>query len=202
MRRSTGRSEIGGAAVAITLVDVVVFLPIAFLSGIVGKYMVEFGIVVVVATLFSLFVSFTLTPMLAARWSVVKRSAAPPRSLAWFQNGFDRFTAWYRDRALPYALTHRWLTVGVLRSGWSSARSRCAGRAGSCSRSSSRTRRPVRSQDDPDLSGRHAARQTPAAVDRLERRDHEAAVRARDALDRRRQAGRLRADHRRQRRAA
>jgi HAE1 family hydrophobic/amphiphilic exporter-1 len=109
----SGRSEIGGAAVAITLVDVVVFLPIAFLSGIVGKYMVEFGIVVVVATLFSLLVSFTLTPMLAARWSIVKRSTAPPRSLAWFQTAFDHFTAWYRDRALPYALQHRWLTVGV-----------------------------------------------------------------------------------------
>jgi HAE1 family hydrophobic/amphiphilic exporter-1 len=109
----SGRGEIGGAAVAITLVDVVVFLPIAFLSGIVGKFMVEFGVVVVVATLFSLFVSFTLTPMLAARWSVVKRSVEPPPALAWFQTGFDRFTAWYRDRALPYALGHRWLTVGV-----------------------------------------------------------------------------------------
>jgi HAE1 family hydrophobic/amphiphilic exporter-1 len=109
----SGRSEIGGAAVAITLVDVVVFLPIAFLSGIVGKYMIEFGVVVVVATLFSLLVSFTLTPMLAARWSIVKRSSAPPRSLAWFQTAFDRFTAWYRDRALPYALRHRWLTVAA-----------------------------------------------------------------------------------------
>jgi hydrophobic/amphiphilic exporter-1 (mainly G- bacteria), HAE1 family len=109
----SGRSEIGGAAVAITLVDVVVFLPIAFLSGIVGKYMIEFGVVVVVATLFSLLVSFTLTPMLAARWSIVKRSSAPPRSLQWFQTAFDRFTTWYRDRALPYALRHRWQTVGA-----------------------------------------------------------------------------------------
>jgi hydrophobic/amphiphilic exporter-1 (mainly G- bacteria), HAE1 family len=109
----SGRGEIGGAAVAITLVDVVVFLPIAFLSGIVGKYMVEFGVVVVVATLFSLFVSFTLTPMLAARWSIVKRSTGAPRALAWFQTAFERFTAWYRDRALPYALAHRWLTVAV-----------------------------------------------------------------------------------------
>jgi HAE1 family hydrophobic/amphiphilic exporter-1 len=108
----SGRGEIGGAAVAITLVDVVVFLPIAFLSGIVGKYMVEFGIVVVVATLFSLFISFTLTPMLAARWSVVKRTAAPPW-LAWFQVGFDAVTRWYCDRALPWALTHRWLTAAA-----------------------------------------------------------------------------------------
>jgi multidrug efflux pump subunit AcrB len=108
-----GRGEIGGAAVAITLVDVVVFLPIAFLSGIVGKYMVEFGIVVVVATLVSLLVSFTLTPMLAARWSVRRRTAEPPRSLAWFQHGFERLTAWYRDVAFAYIIRHRWLTVSV-----------------------------------------------------------------------------------------
>ncbi|MBV8067568.1 MAG: efflux RND transporter permease subunit, partial [Candidatus Eremiobacteraeota bacterium] len=73
-----GRSEIGGAAVAITMVDVVVFLPIAFLPGIVGAYLREFGAVIVVATLFSLLVSFTLTPLLAAKWSVLKRSKARP----------------------------------------------------------------------------------------------------------------------------
>ncbi len=76
-----GRSEIGGAAVAITMVDVVVFLPIAFMPGIVGAYLREFGAVIVVATLFSLLVSFTLTPLLAARWSVKQRSMAPPRWL-------------------------------------------------------------------------------------------------------------------------
>ena len=108
-----GRGEIGSAAVAITLVDVVVFLPIAFLSGIVGKFMVEFGIVVVVATLFSLLVSFTLTPMLAARWSVKKRSAAPPRALAWFQVAFDRFTLWYRDVAFSTIIKHRWMVVAI-----------------------------------------------------------------------------------------
>jgi multidrug efflux pump subunit AcrB len=74
-----GRSEIGGAAVAITMVDVVVFLPIAFLSGIVGAWLREFGAVIVIATLFSLFVSFTLTPLLAAKWSVLKRSEGKPR---------------------------------------------------------------------------------------------------------------------------
>jgi HAE1 family hydrophobic/amphiphilic exporter-1 len=105
----SGRSEIGGAAIAITLVDVVVFLPLAFLSGFVGQYMKEFGIVVTVATLFSLFVSFTLTPVLAAKWSVLKRSAAPPRFLAWFQVGFERLNAWYQHDALPLALRHRWM---------------------------------------------------------------------------------------------
>ncbi len=74
-----GRSEIGGAAVAITMVDVVVFLPIAFLPGIVGAYLREFGAVIVIATLFSLLVSFTLTPLLAAKWSVLRRSRARPQ---------------------------------------------------------------------------------------------------------------------------
>jgi multidrug efflux pump subunit AcrB len=76
-----GRTEIGGAAVAITMVDVVVFLPIAFLPGIVGAYLREFGAVIVIATLFSLLVSFTLTPLLAARWSILKRSKEKPRWL-------------------------------------------------------------------------------------------------------------------------
>ncbi len=76
-----GRTEIGGAAIAITMVDVIVFLPIAFLSGIVGAYLREYAAVVVCATLFSLLVSFTLTPMLAAYWSVVKRAEATPKWL-------------------------------------------------------------------------------------------------------------------------
>ncbi|HEY5257449.1 MAG TPA: efflux RND transporter permease subunit [Candidatus Baltobacteraceae bacterium] len=76
-----GRTEIGSAAIAITMVDIVVFLPIAFMPGIVGEYLKEFGLVVVVATLFSLLVSFTLTPLLAAAWSVKERTPARPK---WF----------------------------------------------------------------------------------------------------------------------
>jgi HAE1 family hydrophobic/amphiphilic exporter-1 len=102
-----GRTEIGNAALAITLVDVVVFLPIAFLSGIVGKYMKEFGLVIVVATLFSLFVSFTLTPLLAGRWSVKRRSEGVPGWARWFQNAFEAVARFYHERALPWALTHR-----------------------------------------------------------------------------------------------
>ncbi len=63
-----GRSEIGLAAIAITLVDVVVYLPIAFMRGIVGRFFFSFGLTVASATLFSLLVSFTLTPMLASMW--------------------------------------------------------------------------------------------------------------------------------------
>lgn len=63
-----GRSEIGLAAIAITMVDIVVFLPIAFMGGIVGQFFRQFGVTVATATAFSLFMSFTLTPMLASRW--------------------------------------------------------------------------------------------------------------------------------------
>ena len=65
-----GRTELGAAAFAITLVDVAVFAPIAFMSGLIGEFMREFGLVVVLATAFSLLVSFTLTPMLSARWAL------------------------------------------------------------------------------------------------------------------------------------
>jgi HAE1 family hydrophobic/amphiphilic exporter-1 len=63
-----GRAEIGFAAITITLVDVVVYLPVAFTSGIVGQFFFSYGVTIAVATLFSLFVAFTLTPMLAGFW--------------------------------------------------------------------------------------------------------------------------------------
>jgi hydrophobic/amphiphilic exporter-1 (mainly G- bacteria), HAE1 family len=63
-----GRTEIGAAAVALTLTDVVVFLPVVFAGGVTGQILLEFGVTITVASLISLAVSFTLTPMLAARW--------------------------------------------------------------------------------------------------------------------------------------
>lgn len=63
-----GRAEIGMAAIAITLCDVVVFLPIAFMTGMTGQFFQQFGLTIVFATLFSLFISFTLTPMMASRF--------------------------------------------------------------------------------------------------------------------------------------
>jgi HAE1 family hydrophobic/amphiphilic exporter-1 len=105
-----GRSEIGGAAIAITLVDVVVFAPIAVMSGIIGQYMKEFGLVIVCATLFSLLVSFTLTPLLAARWALSRR----PRPLSKrnlyevvvgaFLGWFEWVKVGYHDYWLPRAL--------------------------------------------------------------------------------------------------
>ena len=61
-----GRNEIGMAAVAMTLCDVVVFLPIAFMQRATGQFFKQFGLTIVFATLMSLVVSFTLTPMLAS----------------------------------------------------------------------------------------------------------------------------------------
>ncbi|BAL82629.1 putative efflux protein [Selenomonas ruminantium subsp. lactilytica TAM6421] len=63
-----GRMEIGMAAVAITLCDAAVFMPIAFMEGMTGQFFRQFGLTIVFAGAFSLFVSFTLTPMLASRF--------------------------------------------------------------------------------------------------------------------------------------
>jgi HAE1 family hydrophobic/amphiphilic exporter-1 len=63
-----GRREIGLAAITITLVDVVIYVPVAFMSGIVGQFFYSYGVTIAAVTLFSLFVAFTLTPMLAGFW--------------------------------------------------------------------------------------------------------------------------------------
>jgi HAE1 family hydrophobic/amphiphilic exporter-1 len=98
-----GRTQIGPAAVVITLVDVVVFLPIAFLPGTVGKFLSEFALVVVVATLTSLCVSFTITPALAGNWSLLSTWKAP-KPIERFAEGFENVRQWYARRALPWAL--------------------------------------------------------------------------------------------------
>jgi HAE1 family hydrophobic/amphiphilic exporter-1 len=107
-----GRTEIGIAAIVITLVDVVVFLPISFLPGTVGLFLREFGLVVTVATLTSLFVSFTVTPSLAGRWSLLS-TWRPWPLIDSFTHGFERVRAWYATRALGWALGNRWLIVGI-----------------------------------------------------------------------------------------
>lgn len=90
-----GRTEIGWAAIAITLTDVVVYAPVAYMQGNVGQLFREFGLVIVFASLFSLFVSFTLTPMLAAHWLKKERIAPKPERKAGpvylqLQNGYTR----------------------------------------------------------------------------------------------------------------
>jgi HAE1 family hydrophobic/amphiphilic exporter-1 len=77
-----GRAQIGLAAITISLVDVAVYVPVAFTSGIVGQFFRSYGITIATAVLFSLFVSFTLTPMLAALWMKDESQPEPkPRGL-------------------------------------------------------------------------------------------------------------------------
>lgn len=107
-----GRTEIGPAAVVITLVDVVVFLPIAFLPGIAGRFLAEFALVVVAATLTSLAISFTITPALAGNWSMYSKWK-PWRVIDWFGRGFERSREVYTTRVLPWALDHPWTIFGA-----------------------------------------------------------------------------------------
>lgn len=131
-----GRSEIGLAAITITMVDIVVFLPIAFMGGIIGQFFRQFGITIAVATAFSLLMSFTLTPMLSSLWmkselskeldeiKIRKRREAGRAS---FKDHldlavgrlFDRFEAGltsidhsYRN-ILDWALNNRFLTITI-----------------------------------------------------------------------------------------
>ena len=63
-----GTNEIGLAVLATTFAICAVFVPVAFMGGVIGKFFFPFGITVAVAVLISLFVSFTLDPMLSAVW--------------------------------------------------------------------------------------------------------------------------------------
>ncbi|MDR7606572.1 MAG: efflux RND transporter permease subunit, partial [Armatimonadota bacterium] len=115
-----GRSEIGLAAVAITLVDVVVFVPLGLSGGIFGQLLRPFGLTVATVTLASLFAAFTLTPMLAARW-LRRRTGqeAPPGLSARLFAPVDRFYTWLDARyegLLRWALRRRGVVVllGVL----------------------------------------------------------------------------------------
>jgi hydrophobic/amphiphilic exporter-1 (mainly G- bacteria), HAE1 family len=107
-----GLTQIGVATIVITLVIVVVFLPISFLPGSVGLFLREFGLVVTVATLTSLFVSFAVTPALAGRWALYSQWKAWP-IVDHFTHGFERVRTWYAHRALPWALEHRTLVIVV-----------------------------------------------------------------------------------------
>ena len=103
-----GRNEIGFAALSITLVDVVVFLPLSLVTGLVGNIMREFALVVVFSTLMSLFVSFTVTPLLASRFTRLEhlsRSTLMGAFALWFEGIFGRLTAFYQQ-TLRWALRH------------------------------------------------------------------------------------------------
>ena len=113
----TGRSEIGLAALTLTTVDLVVFIPIAFMGGIIGEFFRSFGVSISVAVLISLFVSFTLTPMLASRWfkkgETLESTGEGRRGFAaGFDRGYHRFETFYRN-LLRVFLRHPWIVVTV-----------------------------------------------------------------------------------------
>lgn len=108
-----GRSEIGMAAVTITLVDVVVFVPVAFMGGIVGQFFRSFGLTVAIATLFSLLMSFTLAPMLASRWYRKGEYAEPHGGFFGAINRFYTRLEQGYERALAWALRHRGSVVYI-----------------------------------------------------------------------------------------
>lgn len=108
-----GRNEIGFAALSITLVDVVVFLPLSLVSGLIGNIMREFALVVVFSTLMSLFVSFTLTPLLASRFAKLERltrGSILARFGVLFERFFHRLTRRYAA-LLGWSLRNRWKVI-------------------------------------------------------------------------------------------
>jgi len=103
-----GASEIGLAVMATTLSIVAVFVPVAFMKGIVGKFFFEFGITVTVAVLISLFVSLTLTPMLTSRF--LSHTKKHGKVYLFLEKGFDAVFGVYRP-LLAWALRNRWTVI-------------------------------------------------------------------------------------------
>jgi len=104
-----GRNEIGFAALSITMVDVVVFVPLALVSGLIGNIMREFALVVVASTLMSLFVSFTVTPLLASRFAKLERLTNKTilgKFAVFFEGQFHKLSAEYLE-LLKWSLRHR-----------------------------------------------------------------------------------------------
>ncbi len=88
-----GTSEVAVAVIASTMTNVVVFLPIASMSSIVGQFFTEFALTVTFATIFSLLISFTMTPMLSSRFLPVQMKKG--RLGAWIEKQFDAIDHWY-----------------------------------------------------------------------------------------------------------
>ena len=119
-----GTEEIGLAVLATTLSIVAVFLPIGFMGGIIGKFFHEFGLTIVVAVLISMFVSFTLDPMLSSVWhdpAAHGSHRGPPvtlydRTLGRVTGAFERFTEQLGEsyqRLLAWSLAHPLKTLAT-----------------------------------------------------------------------------------------
>lgn len=112
-----GRNEIGFTAVSITLVDVVVFVPFLLLTNTTGKLLAPFAAVVVVSTLMSLFVSFTVTPWLASRYAnhedIATKKGIWGTFIRALEKGVDNLSNFYTT-ALQWSLNHKLIVVGII----------------------------------------------------------------------------------------
>jgi HAE1 family hydrophobic/amphiphilic exporter-1 len=118
-----GTREIGLAVLATTFSIVAVFLPIGFMQGIIGKFFHEFGLTIVAAVLISMFVSFTLDPMLSSVWHdpSIHRDGAHSSKRSFYDKTIGRVTQWFEDgthslgllyqKLLRLALNHKLATV-------------------------------------------------------------------------------------------
>jgi HAE1 family hydrophobic/amphiphilic exporter-1 len=102
--------EIGLAVLATTFSLIAIFIPVGFMGGIVGRFMKSFGLTMSFAILVSLLVSFTLTPMLAARWIKIKKEEKEKSSK---DGRFFRALDFRYSRVLSWSLAHRGLVAGM-----------------------------------------------------------------------------------------
>ena len=112
-----GTNEIGLAVMATTFAIVAVFIPVAFMDGIIGKFFLQFGITVAVAVIVSLFVSFTLDPMLSSVWRdpIKDRFKYLPwlgRLMEKVEHGIEKMHVWY-GRVLALAMRWRKATLAL-----------------------------------------------------------------------------------------
>ena len=103
-----GTKEVGMAVLATSLSLIAVFLPVAFMAGIVGRFMNSFGVTMAIAIAVSLLVSFTLTPMMAARWL---RREDLSHDASSRERGFYAVVEKVYLRLLDWAMAHRWVIV-------------------------------------------------------------------------------------------
>jgi hydrophobic/amphiphilic exporter-1 (mainly G- bacteria), HAE1 family len=110
-----GTNEIGLAVLATTLSIVAVFLPVAFMEGILGRFFLQFGVTVSVAVLISLFVSFTLDPMMSSVWYDPASEPNPKRGpIGKLVHQFERLMEWIASGykgVLRWCLRHRIITM-------------------------------------------------------------------------------------------
>ena len=109
-----GRNEIGYTAIAFTLVDVVVFLPIGLSKSMIAPILSPYALVVVMSTLLSLLVAFTVVPMITSRFaklSVFNKSKFPGIFFIWFENQIDKFGD-ILHHILVWGFRHKIATLG------------------------------------------------------------------------------------------